>query len=49
MKAVGIILVGVGIALLLFTVLRSLQNTPSYISPVPESAGMRVIFVSPSK
>jgi len=49
MKAVGIVFVGVGIALLLFTLLRSFQGTTSYVSPIPESAGMRVIFVSPSK
>lgn len=49
MKAVGIVFVGVGIALLLFTLFRSFQGTASYISPIPETSGMKVFFVSPGK
>lgn len=49
MKAAGIILIGMGLALLIFTLLSFVQDSNKIISPVPESRGVKVIFTSPSK
>lgn len=49
MKIVGIILVGMGLALLLFTIIGFFFDSNKIISPVPESQGVKVIFVSPTK
>lgn len=49
MKIVGIVLIGMGLALLLFTVTGFFFDTGKTISPVPESQGVKVIFVSPAK
>lgn len=45
MKAVGIVLVGMGIALLVFTVLSFLNQSQQVISPIPESNSVKVILV----
>lgn len=45
MKAVGIVLVGMGIALLVFTLLSFLNQSREIISPVPESNSVKVILV----
>lgn len=45
MKAVGIILVGMGIALLVFTVFSFFNQSKQIISPVPESDSVKVILV----
>lgn len=49
MKIVGIVLIGMGLALLLFTITGFFFDSDKTISPVPESQGVKVIFVSPSK
>jgi hypothetical protein len=49
MKIVGIILIGMGLALLFFTVAGLFIDTGKTVSPVPESQGVRVIYVSPAK
>lgn len=49
MKAIGVVLVGMGLALLLFTVLGFFSDTNKFVSPVPETKGVKVIFVNPSK
>lgn len=49
MKIVGIILIGMGLALLLFTITGLFFDSNKTISPVPESQGVKVIFVSPAK
>lgn len=48
MKAAGIILIGMGLALLVFTVMSFVQDSNKIISPVPESKGVKVIFTSPA-
>jgi hypothetical protein len=48
MKAVGIILIGMGVALLMFTILSFVQDSNRIISPIPESKGVKVIFTSPA-
>jgi len=49
MKIVGIILVGMGFALLFFTLMGLFFDSNKTISPIPESQGVKVIFVSPAK
>lgn len=49
MKIVGIVLIGMGLALLLFTITGFFFDSDKTISPVPESQGVKVIFVSPTK
>ncbi len=47
MKIVGLVFVGMGIALLLFVGYTFLKEKGKIISPIPEEKGVRVIFVSP--
>lgn len=49
MKAVGIVLIAVGIALIIFISYGFIREKNTIISPIPENKGVRVIFVSPPK
>ncbi len=49
MKAVGIILISIGLALILFIAYTFLQEKNKVISPIPADTGIRVIFVTPTK
>jgi|PlaIllAssembly_1097288.scaffolds.fasta_scaffold315523_2 hypothetical protein len=46
MKAFGIILVGMGIALIIFTVISFFTESQQIISPIPESNSIKVILIS---
>lgn len=45
MKAVGIVLIGMGIALLVFTVISFFNQTQQIVSPIPQSDSVKVILV----
>ncbi len=49
MRAIGVVLIGVGLALLLFTLFGFFYESGKIISPIPENKGVKVIFVSPTK
>ena len=49
MKTVGVILVAVGIALLLFVGYSYISEKNKMHSPVPEDRGVKVIFVTPTQ
>jgi len=49
MKTVGVVLIGVGLALFVFLTVSLIQNNNRLISPVPDNKGIRVIFVTPTK
>lgn len=49
MKIIGAILIGIGLALLLFILFNFLKEKNRIISPLPESKGVKVIFVTPTK
>lgn len=49
MKYIGIILITIGIAVLLFVGYNFLQQSNQIISPIPEPNGVRVIYVTPTK
>lgn len=49
MKSVGVVLIGMGLALLLFTLIDLFSGAGKIVSPVPENGGVKVIFVSPTK
>jgi len=48
MRAFGIILIGIGVALFLFVLISTLRNKNEMISPVPENPGVRVIYITPA-
>ncbi len=49
MKTVGIILISVGVALILFIAYTFLREKNKTISPIPEDTGIKVIFVTPTQ
>ena len=49
MKKVGVILIGVGLALLIWGLYSYLTNQTRFISPIPEDNGIRVIYISPTQ
>jgi len=49
MKGLGIVLIAIGIALLLFVSYNFVSQKNKITSPIPEDKGVRVIFVTPSK
>jgi glycopeptide antibiotics resistance protein len=49
MKRLGIILIAIGIALLMFVFYNFIKEKNKLASPIPEDTGVKVIFVTPSK
>lgn len=49
MKNVGLVLIAVGIALLMFVSFNFLKERNKIASPIPEDKGVKVIFVTPSR
>lgn len=49
MKFIGLILVAVGLALLLFVGYSYVKEKSKLHSPIPEERGVKVIFVTPTK
>lgn len=49
MRILGIILISIGLALLLFAGYNFLKGRNKIVSPIPEEQGVRVIFVTPTK
>ncbi|MFA5136034.1 MAG: hypothetical protein WC489_01425 [Patescibacteria group bacterium] len=47
MRAVGIVFVGMGLALFLFSLFSFFSDSTQIISPVPENRGVRVIYITP--
>ncbi len=49
MKLVGVILIAMGFALMLFVFYNFLQQENRLRSPIPEEKGVKVIFISPAR
>ena len=49
MKVIGLILISIGFALLLFFGYNFFKESNQIMSPIPEEKGVRVIFVTPGK
>ncbi len=49
MKGLGIVLIAIGIALLMFVIFNFVKEKNKIASPIPEDKGVRIIFVTPSK
>jgi hypothetical protein len=49
MKNIGLVLIAIGIALLMFVSFNFLKERNKMASPIPEDKGVKVIFVTPSK
>lgn len=49
MKALGFILISLGIALLLFVAYNFFIERNKVVSPIPEQKGVKVIFITPTK
>jgi len=47
MKIVGIALISIGLALLLFVAFNFFKEKNRTVSPIPEEGGVKVIFVTP--
>ncbi len=49
MKKLGLVLIAIGIALLMFVFYNFVKEKNKIASPIPEDKGVKVIFVTPSK
>lgn len=49
MKNLGVVLIAVGLGLLAFVLFNLLKDSNKIASPIPESSGVKVIFVTPAK
>jgi hypothetical protein len=49
MKSIGLILIAVGIALLMFVSYNFIKEKNKMASPIPEDKGVKVIFITPAK
>lgn len=49
MKKVGLILIGIGLALIFFVFFNFLKEKNKIVSPIPENEGVKVIFVTPKR
>jgi hypothetical protein len=47
MKKVGLVIIGVGLAILAFGAISYFQKSQRLISPVPEGEGVKVIYITP--
>ena len=48
-KTVGLVLVAIGLAFLVYVLYSWYQESNKMISPIPERKGVKVIYVTPSK
>lgn len=48
MRIVGIVLISIGLALLVFVLFNFLKDRNQIVSPIPEEKGVKVIFVTPA-
>jgi hypothetical protein len=49
MKSLGIVLIAIGVALLIFVGYNFIKEKNKMASPIPEDKGVRIIFVTPKK
>lgn len=49
MKNIGLVLIAIGIALLMFVSFNFLKERNKMASPIPEDKGVKVIFVTPAR
>jgi len=49
MKNIGLVLIAIGIALLMFISYNFIKEKNKMASPIPEDKGVKVIFVTPIK
>lgn len=49
MKKIGIVLIAIGLALLVFALINFIKEKNKIASPIPEDEGVKVIFVTPIK
>ncbi len=49
MKSIGLVLIAIGIALLMFVSYNFIKEKNKMASPIPEDKGVKVIFISPTK
>jgi len=49
MKNVGLFLITIGAALLIFVIYNFIKENNRILSPIPEDKGVKVIFITPAK
>ena len=47
MKRVGYILLSVGLAFLVFALYTYIRGERTFVSPIPEAGGVKVIYITP--
>lgn len=47
MKPLGITLIAIGLALIIFVLINFINEKNKVLSPIPENEGVKVIFVTP--
>ncbi len=47
MKNIGVVLIAIGLALMLFVIYNFVKDQNRLKSPIPEDKGVKVIFVTP--
>jgi len=48
MKSIGIVIMAIGAAMLIFVLYNFVAERNRTVSPVPEDKGVKVIFITPS-
>jgi hypothetical protein len=49
MKSIGLVLIAIGVALLMFISFNFIKEKNKIASPIPEDKGVKVIFITPTK
>jgi hypothetical protein len=48
MKNIGVVMIAIGLALMIFVAYNFVKGSNQLKSPIPEEKGVKVIFVTPS-
>ena len=49
MKIIGAIIIGIGLALIIYFFFRFFSGDKDFVSPIPEQKSIKIIYISPAK
>jgi len=49
MKKIGIVLMTIGLVIIIFVIINFIKEKNQTLSPIPESEGVKVIFITPKE
>jgi len=49
MKIIGAIIIGIGLALIIYFFFRFFSRDKDLLSPIPEQKSIKIIYISPAK